>query len=129
MAHIEVTQENFEKEVLQSPVLTLVDFWAPWCAPCRILGPILEEVSLIPAYKDVLKVVKIDVDQNDELSEEYNITSIPSVKFFSKGKIVGEFVGIRQQDDLKKMIDELLSKSTSTIINMDDYRDDTKKAA
>lgn len=108
MAHIEASHETFEQEVIKSDVLTLVDFWAPWCGPCRILGPIIEEISNNPAYEGKLKVVKVDVDENDELAEEYNITSIPSVKFFRDGKVVSEFVGVKQKDELDAILSGLI---------------------
>lgn len=109
MAHIEVNEETFETEVLKSNVLTLVDFWAPWCGPCRVLGPIVEEIA--NEYEGKLKVVKVDVDENDELSEKYNITSIPSVKFFLNGKIVSEFVGIKQKDEIQTILSSLMNNS------------------
>ncbi|MFN7160217.1 MAG: thioredoxin [Candidatus Gracilibacteria bacterium] len=111
MAHIEATADTFEQEVLKSDVLTLVDFWAAWCGPCRILGPIVEDIS--NEYEGKLKVVKINVDENDALADKYNITSIPSVKFFKNGKIVSEFVGVKQKDELKEILSGLLSNDNN----------------
>lgn len=128
MAHIEATQETFDQEVLQSDKLTLVDFWAPWCGPCRVMGPIVEEIS--KEYEGKLKVVKVDVDENDALSDQYQITSIPSVKFFLNGEIVSEFVGVKQKDELQGILSGLLNESQK-IIGMEDFvnSDDKNKTA
>lgn len=88
---IQITSENFENEILKSDKPVLVDFWAAWCGPCKVLGPIVEEIS--NEYSDKLKVGKVDVDQNNELAMRYNIMSIPTLKIFKGGNIVGEIVG------------------------------------
>jgi thioredoxin 1 len=91
MPHIEGTEANFEQEVLQSPIPVIVDFWAPWCGPCKVLGPIIEELSV--TYEGKIKVVKVNVDEHNSLSGRYGIMSIPTMKFFKQGNIVGEMVG------------------------------------
>jgi thioredoxin 1 len=95
--HISVNQENFQKEVLESPSKTIVDFWAPWCGPCQMLGPIIEEIG--NELKDQVKVVKINVDENQELSAKYNVHSIPAVLFFEKGEVKNTIIGFHQKQD------------------------------
>jgi thioredoxin 1 len=91
MAHIDATEKTFEKEVLQSPVKVLVDFWAPWCGPCLNLAPTLEELS------DKIKVVKVNIEENQEIANTYGVSSIPTVIIFNKGKPAESIVGFRQK--------------------------------
>lgn len=98
-----LNKETFTKEVLESPVPVLVDFWAAWCGPCKIMGPIIEEVA--KEYEGKAKVGKVNVDENPELSGEYNIMSIPTIKIFKGGKIVGEVVGAVPKDTLTATLD------------------------
>ena len=97
-----VNQDNFQKEVLESKVKVLVDFWASWCGPCQMLGPIIDEIG--HEYKDQLKVVKVDVDENQNLALEYNISSIPAVLIFSEGKVVDTIIGFHQKQDYLKAL-------------------------
>ena len=106
MSHIDTSSATFQADVLSSSTLTLVDFWAPWCGPCRMLAPVLEQVEAL--YGDKLRVVKANVDEDEMLAMKYQISSIPCVKFFKDGQIVSEFVGLKQVDELKKIIDGLL---------------------
>jgi len=102
MANIlEVTKNNFSAEVLDSPVPVLVDFWAPWCMPCRMMAPILEE--LVGDLGGKLKVVKVNTEEadNQSLAAEYQIQSIPNMKLFKGGKVVKEFIGLRNKETLK----------------------------
>ena len=101
MAIIEVNKDNFNKEVLESKKQVLVDFNADWCGPCRMLKPILEEVSY---NNDSIKIVSINIDEEDELAEEYNVFSIPCLVLFDKGNEVKRNVGFLSKDDLEKMI-------------------------
>lgn len=96
----------FNKEVLESSLPVLVDFWAPWCGPCKIMGPIIDEVA--KEYEDKVVVGKVNVDENPELSEQYGIMSIPTIKFFKDGKIVGEVVGAVPKATLTAQLDLLL---------------------
>ena len=105
MAH-EITDANFSSEVLQSEKVTLVDFWAEWCQPCKILGPIVEEFG--EEYKDKVKVVKMDVDANPETPGKFNILSIPTLIFFRNGQPEKTMVGVQSKEQLKKAADELL---------------------
>ena len=102
---MEFTDQNFEQEVLQHDKLVVVDFWAPWCGPCQIMGPILEELS--GEVKDSAKVGKLNVDDNPGIASKYGIMSIPTIKIFKGGQVVKEFVGVKQKEDLKAELAKL----------------------
>lgn len=98
---LEVTQENFKQEVLEASVPVLVDFWAPWCGPCRMQSPILEKF----AEENInIKVVKINVDENMELASKYEIMSIPSLLVFNNGKLINSKIGLQSMSDLKELM-------------------------
>jgi thioredoxin 1 len=97
---IEGTNENF-KELINQDKITIVDFWAEWCGPCRMLGPILDNVAKERAD---IQVVKVDVDSNSELSSEYGIRSIPAVYIFKNGEQINKFVGVKTKEDILKLI-------------------------
>jgi thioredoxin 1 len=97
---ITFTDDNFEAEVLKSDQPVLVDFWAPWCGPCQMMGPIVDEVA--EEMKGKAKVGKLDVDENPKMASEYGIMSIPSLKIFKGGKVVKEFMGVQQKGVLKE---------------------------
>lgn len=103
---ITLNEANFEQEVLKSDLPVLVDFWAEWCGPCKVIGPIVSELA--GAYKGKLKVGKLNVDENNSIAMRYNIMSIPTLKFFKAGKIAGELVGAAPratlEDEIKKYI-------------------------
>lgn len=88
---IEGTDANFEKEVIQSELPVLVDFWAPWCGPCRMVGPVVEELA--EKYQGKLKVVKVNTDENQEISVRYGIRSIPTLGVFKGGEVVDGVIG------------------------------------
>src|SRR3989339_1176202 len=94
----EINDQQFETEVLKSTVPVLVDFWAPWCGPCKMLGPIVEELS--GEFAGKAKVGKVNVDDNQELAARFGIRGIPTVMLFKGGKMVGTFVGLRSKEDL-----------------------------
>ena len=101
MAVIEVNKDNFEKEVLNSDKKVLADFNADWCGPCKMLKPIVEEFA---KDNDEIKVVSINIDDEDELSEEYNVSSIPCLGVFDKGKEIKRNVGLISRDDIDTLI-------------------------
>jgi len=92
-----INQADFQKEVLDYKDKVLVDFWAPWCGPCQMLTPIIEEIST--ELKDKIKVVKVNVDEAQEVSSKYNITGIPTVILFKAGQVVDTIIGFRQKQD------------------------------
>ncbi|HSW87599.1 MAG TPA: thioredoxin [Candidatus Saccharimonadales bacterium] len=107
MADVVLTDQNFTDEVEKATMPVLVDFWAPWCGPCKIVGPIVEELA--KEYVGKLKVGKMDVDQNPQISGKYGIMSIPSLMFFKNGQVVKTIIGAQGKEALKKAIDEVLA--------------------
>jgi len=106
---IVLTDQNFEEEVIKSnPLPVLVDFWASWCGPCRMLGPIVEELA--KEFKGKIKIGKLDVDENSETAGEYEVLGIPSLKFFKDGKIVDEVTGVQPKEILSKKIKEIIDE-------------------
>ena len=103
---MEVTDSNFDQEVLQAAVPVLVDFWAPWCGPCRMAAPIVHEVG--EKYEGKAKVVKVNVDESPEVSSKYGIRSIPSLFLFKAGAVVDQAVGVQSAAQLAKMLDAVL---------------------
>ncbi len=101
MAVVSVNEKDFEQEVLNSKGIVLVDFNATWCGPCKMLGPIIEELS---DEKTDVKFVSVDVDENEELSSEYGVMSIPCVVLFKDGKEINRNVGFMQREELEEFI-------------------------
>lgn len=106
MADLTFTDQNFQQDVLSSDVPVLVDFWAEWCAPCRIIAPIIDELAA--EYGGKLKVGKIDVDANGQTSQTYGVMSIPSIILFKGGQPIKTLVGAQSKDNYKREIDNLL---------------------
>ncbi|MEI8110960.1 MAG: thioredoxin [Chitinophagia bacterium] len=99
---LELTDSNFQSTVLESDKLTVVDFWAEWCGPCRAIGPVIEELAV--QYKDQVNVGKVNVDVNPGLSVNYGITSIPAILFIKGGQIVDKQIGAVPKSVLEKKI-------------------------
>jgi thioredoxin 1 len=103
----EITDNNFQQEVLDRKGVTVIDFWAEWCGPCRMIAPIIENLS--KDYKDKALIGKVDVDNNPEISFKYGIRSIPTIIVIKDGQEVKRHVGVTTQDHLAKIIDAQLS--------------------
>lgn len=101
----EITDNNFNEEVLQSEGTVLVDVFADWCGPCRTLSPIIEEIAV--EYKDKIKVWKLDVDKNPNTPGKYNILSVPTLLFFKDGKLVDQQIGLISKQTLKNKLDSI----------------------
>ena len=101
MAVIEITSENFEAEVVKSDKPVLLDFWAPWCGPCRMLSPIVDEIA---EERDDIKVGKINVDEQSELAAQFNVMSIPMLVVMENGEITNTSVGYKPKKDVLKII-------------------------
>jgi thioredoxin 1 len=99
MAEVILTEQSFEQEVLKSTIPVLVDFWAPWCGPCRIQGPIIEELAQVTDPVKA-KVGKLNVDEHGGIAQTYGIMSIPTLAIFKGGQVVEQFVGVQQKDKL-----------------------------
>lgn len=107
MADLVITDQNFESEVLKSETPVVVDFWAPWCGPCRIVDPIIHELE--HEYEGKVKIGKLNVDENPQTAQAYGVMSIPSVLFFKAGQPVKTMVGAQPKENYKKSIEETLS--------------------
>lgn len=107
MAEFNFNDKNFEKEVIKSDMLTVVDFWAPWCGPCQLQGPIIDE--LIKNFKDKsVKIGKFNVDEGKEIPSNYGIMSIPAILFFKDGKVIQQLTGLQAKEDLFEKINKLI---------------------
>lgn len=101
MEIVHLSQDNFEKEVLQSDMPVLIDFWAAWCGPCQMIGPVLEEIA---GEVDDVKIAKVNVDENQELAQKYQVMSIPMLALAEKGEVVKTTVGALPKEDILKFI-------------------------
>lgn len=106
MSEVILTDANFTEEVLQFKGVVLVDFWATWCGPCRMLGPVVEELA--KEYEGRVKVCKLNTDEGMETSTKYRISSVPTIIFFKDGEVVGQVVGLQSKAALQEKINSLL---------------------
>lgn len=104
MAELKITIENFENEVMKSNIPVLIDFWAPWCGPCRMMGPIIEQLA--DEYEGKAKVGKVNVDEEGELSQAFGVMSIPTIVLIKDGKVVKQAVGARPKAEVEAMLQE-----------------------
>ena len=102
----EFTDQNFEKDVLQSDVPVLIDFWATWCGPCKAIAPVIEEIAA--EYENRVKVGKVDVDQNQNTAMKFGVRSIPTLLLISNGKVANQIVGAVPKENITKVLDEVL---------------------
>ncbi|MFA6307547.1 MAG: thioredoxin [Patescibacteria group bacterium] len=103
---LELTDQNFDQEIKEFKGVALVDFWAPWCGPCKMQGPIVEELSETLKGKEGVKISKLNVDDNQAKASEYQVMSIPTLKIFKDGKDVETMVGLQSKDVLLEMINK-----------------------
>lgn len=106
MSEIQLSDASFDGEVVKSSQPVMVDFWAPWCGPCRMLSPLVEELS--KEYDGKIKVGKVNTDDNAQVATKYRISSIPTLLFFKGGKVVDQLVGVHPKPEIKKRLDALL---------------------
>ncbi|HMV14791.1 MAG: thioredoxin [Chitinophagales bacterium] len=104
---VEFTNDNFKEKVLDNNGVALVDFWAEWCGPCRLIGPVVEDLA--NEYDGKATIGKLNVDDNREIASEYGIMSIPTLLIFKNGQIVDKHVGVASKADLKKKIEAALA--------------------
>ena len=104
MAELKITIENFENEVMKSNIPVLIDFWAPWCGPCRMMGPVIEQLA--DEYEGKAKVGKVNVDEEGELSQAFGVMSIPTIVLVKDGKVVKQAVGARPKAEVEAMLQE-----------------------
>ena len=123
-----ITDAEFDSSVLQSDKLVVLDFWAEWCQPCKMLSPTVEEIA--GEYEDTIKVGKLNVDDNPNTATKYGIRGIPTLLFFKGGQVVQQLVGVKSKSEIKKIIDDLfqyLSKNSKRYIKNGFFKNQTKE--
>ncbi len=102
MSLVNLNSENFKKEVLEEEKPVLIDFWAEWCGPCKMMGPVVEEIA--ESMSNTVKVCKVNIDENPELAEEYGVMSIPTFVVIKSGKEEGRTIGVQSKEQLLKIL-------------------------
>jgi thioredoxin 1 len=102
---VTLTQENFVQQVLQSPAPVLVDFWAEWCGPCKMIAPLLDELA--DEYDGKIKIGKVNIDEHQDLAAEYGVRAIPTLLVFNKGQVAEQMIGAKSKRDLKASLDRI----------------------
>ncbi len=103
---INVTDSSFDQEIVKSDLPVLVDFWAAWCGPCKMIAPVIEQIAI--DYEGIMKVAKVDVDKNQSSASKYGVMSIPTMLLFKNGEPINRFVGFMPKERLKSLIDKEL---------------------
>lgn len=106
MSVLKITKENYETEVLKSDKLVLIDFYADWCGPCKMMSPIIDEIA--EEVGDKIKVGKINVDENQELAMEYEVMSIPTIIILQNGEAKNSFVGVRKKEEIISCLEKMI---------------------
>jgi thioredoxin 1 len=104
-AAVTVDESNFDREVTKSETTVLVDFWAPWCGPCKMIAPVLDEIA--KEKGDAVKIAKVNIDENQSLSVKYNVRAIPALLFFKNGQLRDQVIGMTSKKDLVTRLDAL----------------------
>jgi len=107
MAELQLTDASFDTEVVKADRPVLVDFWAPWCGPCRMLSPLVDELA--KEYDGKVKVGKVNTDDNAQVATQFRISAIPTLLFFKGGKVIDQLVGVHPKTEIKKRLDALLA--------------------
>ncbi len=103
---VSVNKDNFQQEVIESPLPVMVDFFGQWCPPCKVLGPIIEELD--KEFQGKIKITKLNIDENLELAQKYGVMSVPTLIFFKNGKKVNRVIGLVSKEEIKKEIEKVL---------------------
>lgn len=109
---LKVDESSWDAQVMKSPGLVMVDFWAVWCGPCQMVAPILDELAV--EYKDKVKVMKLNTDENPEIAGKYQVMSIPTILIFKNGQPVERLVGAMPKRKFKEVLDSLLAQTSKT---------------